>query len=313
MTVAQLIRRMRELYDGFNGRASDSELWKLQDAVGLLPDDVLAIYRDHDGAARRPGRGEAYLPARLMPIDEVVEHQPLLDAAMAQSVMIGRIAWLWTDDNSNYVGVYTSGPLEGWWVKLDHEEPMLAPAWRSVASFLERLLDSAPGTARGDDVAADIPTIPRDVPAREDDPDHVARDRAIARSLTELYEKCDAGDVEQEDLRRLYACCAMALTPARDVESLNGFLRDDDMWTPETAVRSLEFRNYRGPIGDLERLAREGHANGDSAALRLLVRMRTDESEALIERLKSELTGHKKQALDLWLNRRESLPPPRWY
>jgi hypothetical protein len=313
MTVQQLIRRMREMYDGFNSRASDSDLWTLQDAVGLLPDDLLRVYRDHDGAARRPQRGAAILPARLLPIDEAVELQPALNDVLSQAAMIGRIAWLWADDNSNYVGLYTSGPLEGWWVKLAHDEPMLAPAWRSVASFLERLLDSARGTARPGEEAVDVSTIPRDVPAREDDPEHVARDRAIARSLAEMYGKCDAGDVEQEDLRRLYACCAMALTPARDVESLNVFLRDDDMWTPETAVRLLDFRDYRGPVEELERLAREGHANGDLAAMRLLARMRTPESDAAIERMERALTGRKRQQLDIWLRNRDGLPPLRWY
>src|SRR5690349_10093411 len=113
MTVQQLIRRMRELYDGFNGRASDADLWTLQDVVGLMPDDVLAIYRDHDGSARRPERGDACLPARLMPIDEVVELQPALHDALSQNAMIGRIAWLWADDQSNYAGLYTDGPLAG--------------------------------------------------------------------------------------------------------------------------------------------------------------------------------------------------------
>jgi hypothetical protein len=302
---------MREMYDGFNGRAADSELWRLQDAVGLLPDDLLALYRDHDGSASIPSRGEARLPARLMPIDDVIEMQPALAEALAQATTIGRVAWLWTDDNSNVAGVFTSGPLENWLVKLDHEEPMLTPAWRTVGSFLERVLDSAPGTASPDHQAIDIPSIPRDVPALEDDPDHVARDRAIARSMTELYEKTNAED--DEDLRRLYASCAMCLTPVRDVDALRVFLRDDDMWTPETAVRLLEFRNYRGPVDAIERLARDGCANGDSAAMRLLVRMQTPDADAAIERLKAILPVSKREQLDEWLARRDKLPPPRWY
>jgi hypothetical protein len=197
-------------------------------------------------------------------------------------------------------------------VKLDHEEPMLAPAWRSVGSFLERLLDSAPGTARENEQARDIPAIPRDVPSREDNPEHVARERALARLLTELYHKC-GDEVEQEDLKRLYASCAMALTPARDVESLDVFLRDPDMWTPETAVRLLEFRKYAGPVEPIERLAREGQANGDSAAMRLLARMRTAQSEAAVERLHHDLSVPKLTQLDQWLSRRDKLPTPRWY
>src|SRR5205085_1865357 len=148
---------------------------------------------------------------------------------------IGRIAWLWSDDNSNFAGLYTDGPLAGWLVKLDHDEPMLAPAWRSVGSFLERLLDSAPGTAVAN-AAVDLPALPRDVPALED-----------------------------------------------------------------------------GPVDEIERLACEGRANGDSAAMRLLVRMRTPGSEAAVARLKQDVTGPKRQALDQWISLRDRLPPPRWY
>src|SRR5215218_10336945 len=185
MTTPQLIRRMRELYDGFNGRASDADLWRLQDAVGLLPAEVLTIYRDHDGSGRLPRRGDARLPARLLPVDEVLQVQSAIESAMAEAPSLGRIAWLWTDDNSNYAGVYTSGPFEGWLAKLDHEEPMLVPAWRSTNSFFERLLDAAPGTAPPGQAVVDLPMVPRDVPVLEDDPDQVSRDRALARLMTE--------------------------------------------------------------------------------------------------------------------------------
>ena len=311
MTTPQLIRRMRELYDGFNGRASDSDLWRLQDAVGLLPDDVLSIYRDHDGSASLPARGSARLPARLLPIDEVIVIQPELFELLSQGPLIGRIAWLWADDHSNFAGLYTDGPLEGWLVKLDHEEPMLAPAWRSVRSFLERLLDSAPGTAV-EDAAVDLPAVPRDVPALQDDPELVARDRALARVLTESYRKASAD--EDEDRRRLLATCAICLTPARDAAAeLGEFLREPDMWTPETAIRLLEFRRYKGPVDEIERLARDGHANGDSAAMRLLVRMRTPDADDAVDRLKQSLTGPKLKQLDQWLALRDRLSPPRWY
>jgi hypothetical protein len=105
----------------------------------------------------------------------------------------------------------------------------------------------------------------------------------------------------------------MALTPARDVDSLDVFLRDPDMWTPETAVRLLEFRGYAGPIEPIERLAREGQANGDAAAMRLLARMRTSESEAAAENLRHDLSGPKLKQLEQWLALRDKLPPPRWY
>lgn len=266
----------------------------------------MTLYQDHDGSPSLPRQGEAWLPARLLPIDEAVETQQMLAQATADEPSTGDVAWLWTDDNSNYVGIYTSGLLQGWLVKLNHEEPILTPAYRSVTAFLSRLLTVAPGTAEEDDAAYDIVAIPREVPTTEDDPANDETDRALARSFRELFE----GEANP-DLRRLYAMCAICLTPVSDTASVVQFLSDKDMWTPEAAVVLMEIRRFGNRVEDLERLAREGTPNGDSAAMRLLVRSGTEPSKAAIARLEKDLSGQKLQMLKHWTRNRDRLQPPR--
>lgn len=305
--MTNLIRRLRDDYQGFRAPAEDAVLTRLNEAVGPLPDDVLALYRDHDGSEYCPesATSDGVLPARLMPIEEAIETQPNVRDAWLRmdSVEVpaaGEIAWLWTDDNSNYVGVYTSGPLRGWLTKLNHAEPILTPSWRSVAGLLENLLNAAPGVAAEDEEAWDLVMTPREVPATEDDPRHVEGDRQLVRCFRELHE-----NTEEEDRRMLYAMCAICLTPVADTQSVFDFLWEE----PEAAIELLEVRHYRGPAGDIERLACTGRPYGDSAAMRLLVRMGTPESEQALARLDRELHGDKRKSLDLWL--RSRLLPPR--
>ncbi len=78
-----------------------------------------------------------------MPVREVLDTGAALSAIDEPIPQVGSIAWLWTDDNSNYAGIYVDGPLEAWICVFDREEPMLAPAFRSTESFLSRLLDDA--------------------------------------------------------------------------------------------------------------------------------------------------------------------------
>src|SRR5579883_713268 len=116
----------------------------------------------------------------------------------------------------------------------------------------------------------------------------------------------------REDLRRLYALCAMALTPVADTGDVISFFDDDDMWTPEAAVRLLELRHYKRGIESLERLVREGGPNGDAAAIRHLVRLQTDESVQTLARLRKDLEGNKLQTLEMWTRPGIKLQPPRW-
>jgi hypothetical protein len=66
----------------------------------------------------------------------------------------------------------------------------------------------------------------------------------------------------------------------------------------------MELRHYDAAVDALERLAREGRMNGDSAAMGCLVSLGTIESEAAISRLRRELSGGKLQLLEQYLRGR---------
>lgn len=300
-----LIAQMRSDYDGWNSKPAFSELVEFRRLIGALPVDVLSLYQDHDGSPALPRRGDAFLPVRLLPMREALDVQRWLAERTARLADVGRIVWLWTDDNSNYAGIYTTGMLEGWLVKLNHDEPVLTPAYRSVASFLKHVLESAPGKRPDDDAAFDLVMVPRDIPCVDDNQRFVDADRAHARAFAEMHsQQSDA------DMRRLYAQCAICLTPVADTGTIVPFLREDDMWTPELAIQLFELRRFGGALDEVDRLAREGGPNGDSAAMRLLVRLRSDQTRAIISRLQRELSGQKLDTLRQWVDWAGRLQPP---
>ena len=65
--------------------------------------------------------------------------------------------------------------------------------------------------------------------------------------------------------------------------------------------------------GSAQLRSRHGSPNGDSAVLRLLVRMNTAESRAAVGRLRNEISGRKKQILESTIQNKHRLQPPRWY
>ncbi|HWB08560.1 MAG TPA: hypothetical protein VG826_05025 [Pirellulales bacterium] len=304
MDLLRVISQLRSKFGGFNLPASDEALAELRASVGFVPDDVLSLYRDHDGLRDLPESNGIRLAARLMPIAEVIEIQRAMQGIAFPTV--GEVLWLWTDDNSNYCGIYIDGLLSGWLCVLDHEEPMLTPAFRSVASFVRQLWSE---TAREDGKhgACDIPRLLREIPQTAADPKNREKDWELSRLFLQRYRGSD-----DEDLRRLFAFCSICLTPLEDTERAKLFFTDPDTWTPEAAVRLLELRHWRGAVDELETLAREGTPNGDSAAMRLLVRMSTNQSRRAISRLKQTLEGTKLQTLEMWAGLRGSLQPPRW-
>jgi hypothetical protein len=304
MNVQDVLTKMRSVFGGFSPPASSGDIAELQRSIGNLPEEVLSIYRDHDGSQRIPKSEEGSLAARLMPIAEVIKKREEMAGIEGQLPKIGDVSWLWTDDNSNYCGIYTDGPMRGWLCIFDHEEPMLTPAFRSTMSFLSSLLAEAlRKDIRG--IACDIPYLPREIPQTIADPANLDVDRQLVLA----FRKCFAAELN-EDMQRLFAMCAICMTPVEDTPDVMTFLSEEDMWIPESAIRLMELRRWLGGVEQVEQLAREGYPNGDSAAMRLLVRMNTNESREAIARLGRTVTGQKLKMLEMWSHRR--LQPPRW-
>jgi hypothetical protein len=306
MGLEEILRRIHLEFDGFNPPALHHSLAELQRAVDLPP-EVVEIYHDHDGSNGLPRRGDRWLPARLMPIAEVLKIREATAWLNDEMPSVGSFVFLWTDDNSNYAAVYTSGLLAGWITVFDHEEPALTPAYRSARSFLTNQMLYGPGAVQKSEAAYDLRMMLREVPVVRDDPLFVNHDRELVTEFRTLHQR-----EGNDDVRRLYAKCAICLTPVQDTNDVLSFLNDQDMWTPESAIRLLELREFEGGVDELARLAREGYPNGDSAAMRLLVRMDTDSSRRSVADLSRDLTGQKRKVLQQWLRLRDQLQPPRW-
>lgn len=303
MSLFELLRDLRASYEGFNEPASKADLARLHSTFGPLPPDVLTLYADHDGAFDLPHNEEddSYLAITLLPIVDVLE----LNAQMKEVEVpaLGEILWLWADYSGNHLGLYMTGICKGWVARFNHEETLLIPAYRSITSLMQMVLQEA---AKDEDHRpCDIIALRRDVPALKDDPHHVEADRRLAKEFFDLYDK-----ESSDDARLLYGMSAICLTPVADTASLTRFFREDNLWLPEAAVQVMDMRDYANAVPELERLAKEGSGNGDSAAIRMLIRLESTEARQAVSRLQAELTGAKLQWLTQYLPWKGKLQRP---
>lgn len=230
-----------------------------------LTPELLALYRDHDGSDDLPDG----LSARLMPLSEVREVQE------QQEFPPWGVTWLWTDDNSNYVGLACEGFLDGYLVKFDHEESVLKPAWRTAETFLRELLWPS------DPEACDVIMLAAELPVLEDDPRYLQRERDLAARLREAWR------VEPDNVD--LAVSSMALTPVVDSGTLLPWLNVDNPWIPEAALQVLHMRRWPVEVAVLERLILRNQRNADIAAMLLLASLDTPESRQAVSRLRARL------------------------
>jgi hypothetical protein len=261
----------------------------LTEAVGgYLPDDVRALYEDHNGSKERLQLGDARLPVRLMPVEETLKTAAILRQLDFGSPP-GQILWLCSDDNSNYAGFYFDGPLRGFVVVLDHEETDLSPRFRSVSSFISHMLDSV--TAR-DSSVCDAGSIPAELPTVQDNPEQLQQDRALANHfLGQLSASSDEQD------RQCAAYVALRLLPMVDMERVTDLLHDEDMWISERAVKLVAHRRWEPGVSHLGNVIETGGHNARMAACWALLRWQGSELvRQEIQRLHAMLEGKPREA-----------------
>jgi len=306
--MEQLLAGLRAIYAGFNPPASEEDLAQLEEITGPLPEDLLRLYRDHDGVSPDLRSDRQPWPARLMPIEEVLRTHDAFIPILDSNPTAGNLTFLWTDDNSNYCGLYTDGPLQGWLAILDHDEPVLLPAFRSTTSFLDRFLTQTGGEEdEAAEPAEDLLTLRPEVPATAPDPAHDEADGILAAEFFEFSE-----DQDDDEDSRFCTLCGVCLTPFDQTAGLLPLLETDDISTQEAVVTLFEFRNFQDGVDSLEELARSGNTDGDGAAMRCLLRLGTDAAHQALSRLKMTLSEPKLRTLLMWERQAESLPPPRW-
>ncbi len=143
-----MVSRFRARPLPFNAAVSAREIARLQASLGAaLPAELLALYRDHDGL---PEHAPDDLPFRLMPIDEVIDIHHI---ARREGWADVGVRVFWTDDNSNYAGLYLTGPLAEPGV---HLEP--ADVQRQQGQMVPEAV--AVDSGGGDQITPDEPDVP---------------------------------------------------------------------------------------------------------------------------------------------------------
>ena len=252
--------------------ATDSELASLERLLNGSIDVLWRLYSQANGSVTSPGIGGGCLPLRLMPIHEVLQLQGELSSI--PYVHLYRPIWVFTDDTSNYAGVYTAQPLRAYATILDHDEDDASPRWVGVESLLRSAM-----SLNGDEYACDTPAMQSDLPCSTRP---TVYEEAFAKSLLVL-----ARDEPDHDLCRAQVFMAARFVSPPRAEVLSVFLQDQDMWIPERVAEMYGDWGWEPSVNALAALAERGVPNGDVAAVRALFKMRSKSAKAAIQRLLS--------------------------
>lgn len=251
---------------------TEETIAEVETALGcVLPE---ALRGQYVAPSEAPGPDD-WVPLRLMSFGEVAAFHAIVEVNgwAAHGLRV-----FWTDDQSNYAGLYLAGPLAGKVCFVSHDETDLSPVYASLASFLNAMQDARPQ-------GLDWFRFRRDYPALgpSGDPASAARDREIAESFQPLYEAAE------DDERVYYAFCRMALTPFEDTDTLLAMTRDEDDYIQERACQILGLRRSAPAIDRLAEVARDGRHNSRMAAIRALGRIGTPAARSRLEELRSLL------------------------
>lgn len=218
-----------------------------------IPQEEIDILESHER-----NQNEHDYDLRLLNDNEVIE----LMEWMSEVEVYRHIVPLWTDDNSNYIGVYHQGTLKYRICYINHEETDTSPGFRSISSFTNSI-DQHPDL-EWSELNKDYPAI---VTVDSGDRDH---DIQSIQELNHLL----ASDELDDDLRCQVIFSIMALTPIDQLESLMAFLDDEDMYVQERACEIMGFHKFKPARDKLEEITANGSHNGKQAAKRALLHMR---------------------------------------
>lgn len=237
------------------------------DLKARFPSELWDLYE----TIQDPAKSESG-PFRLMPIEEVKD----LREAMYGFNWRDSCAF-WTDDNSNYAGIYLDGPLRGRIYFLSHDEPDFSPVYRSLSSFLKTIREAKSREKDWYEMPTDYFT-PTDYYLHQDGKPLPATEierKSDLEAMTTLRLQFDQTSLLDDDERRFVCFCIMDLTPLDDLKYVLEFLSDKDMWTQERAALILGVHKYSPAIDRLAEIAINGSGNGVYAAINALGRIGT--------------------------------------
>ena len=167
------------------------------------------------------------------------------------------VCLLWTNDHSNYAGVYLAGPLRGKVCIIDHEEEMYAPVFRSIKTFIAAILSHQLNDLHNQSI---LKSKGLDYPALNASPAEKEADLAIARALIKALDDVPETDYYQSGMAVCY------LMPDTHLDLLKPFLYQDNMWVQEVACGVLAIHQYAPAEAWLKEISQTGKGNALLAA-----------------------------------------------
>lgn len=236
------------------GASLPAPMRELYSACGVMSEDAL----DH-------------LPMRLMAVEDVLDTLECLREGQESYCPSPDARYLFSDDNSNWAGIYVTGPLTGKIVLLDHDDPSEAPRFRSLSSFIDAMI------AAGRD-GSDFTELSTDYPLAADCEESLARDALpIARQLLENARSSDKIEVIINTIE-----VALHLLPASEVDVLRELLSSPHQFVRYKAVKLAGHQKQAKMIQDLVEYAdlsrKENNYTHWSATMSALISMGAKEA-----------------------------------
>lgn len=278
-TITGLISWLREQGAPLHPGATDQKLAQLTEALGTpLPDDIIALYRDHNGMEEwlyseeeeeheaDEGYGGQFF--RLMTIAEVLQrHDPTISIPPEDwaGPVPGKIGCFWTDDESNNLYLHLDGPLAGRVGLLMHDDKSYPFLFRSLHRFLETQATFGKNgfPSRG---------IPGDYPPTKTTASTDAERLYVAQLQKEFPTLTHAR------LRMSVAQVIGLLLPWEQSAELIPLLDDGDYYVAADAAESLGKRRFEPAVEALRQAILVKRPNIPAAAAKALCRIATPEA-----------------------------------
>jgi hypothetical protein len=202
---------------------------------------------------------------KIMNADEIIEVADFLSEMEVYQDIIP----LWTDDHSNYIGLYVGGACQYRICYINHEETDVSPAFRSIASFIQRI-ELHPDL--------DWHDLKKGYPSEAESGTAEMDEDLICIAELELF--LASNPSISDDVRCQSIFSIMALTPKLHLDSLLVYLEDEDMFVQERACEIFGFHCYIPAREQLIEVSKNGMHNGKLAAKNALAKIREKQAQA---------------------------------
>lgn len=183
------------------------------------------------------------------------------------------VCFLWTDESSNYAGLFFRGPMRGRVMILNHGETFYAPLYIDVTSFISKIKNET----------IDELEIPRLCPVdhlepyKADYPLKVQTDKALKANYAAAIELLESLDlITDEELYAQTAFQAWYLMPVQYLDELLSFFETDNMYILQEISYLFAFHQYLPAIPYLKAAVQQSDSYISSHAKRALTYYQTN-------------------------------------